>query len=251
MSNNTYLAVGKLFFAVAILAIGIIHLVTGHFPSGLLFVDPKFPAASILAYINGVLLVIIGLLIFSKKYQYTGAYIASVIWFILLLIVHLPKLITTYNSPGEWTPTFEVAGIFAGSLILIGNNSVKTNSSRLILIGSYIFAVSIFVFAVLHLKYLDFIVTLIPAWLPFRLFWAYVVMVAFFAASISLFFRVLVRLSTSLLALMFFIWFCILHIPRVIASPHAETEWTSMFVVLIFSGIALLIAGLQPNSAKV
>ncbi|WP_158990986.1 hypothetical protein [Mucilaginibacter sp. L196] len=251
MNNNTYLAVGKLFFAVAILTIGIIHLVTGHFPSGLLFVDPKFPAASILAYINGVLLVIIGLLIFSKKYQYTGAYIASVIWFILLLIVHLPKLITTYNSPSEWTPTFEVAGIFAGSLILIGNSSVKTNSSRLILIGSYIFAVSIFVFAVLHLKYLDFIVTLIPAWLPFRLFWAYVVMVAFFAASISLFFRVLVRLSTSLLALMFFIWFCILHIPRVIASPHTETEWTSMFVVLIFSGIALLIAGSQPNNVKV
>jgi hypothetical protein len=251
MNNNTYQAVGKLFFAVAILAIGIIHLVTGHFPSGLLFVDPKFPAASILAYINGAVLVIIGLLIFSKRYEYTGAYMAAIVWLILLLIVHLPKLITTYNSPSEWTPTFEVAGIFAGSLILMGNTSIKPNSNRVILIGSYVFAVSIFVFAVLHLKYLDFIVTLIPAWLPFRLFWAYVVMVAFFAVSISLFFRVLVRLSTSLLALVFFIWFCILHIPRVAASPHTETEWTSMFVVLIFSGIALLIAGSQSNSVKV
>ncbi len=250
MKNNTCLTIGKLFFAVATLAIGIIHLVTGHFPSGLLFVDPKFPAASALAYINGVVLVIIGLLIFSRKYECTGAYIAAVIWFILLLIVHLPKLITTYNSPSEWTPTFEVAGIFAGSLILMGNTSIKPNSNRLILIGSYVFAVSIFVFAVLHLKYLDFIVTLIPAWLPFRLLWAYVVMVAFFAASISLFFRVLVRLSTSLLALMFFIWFCILHIPRVAASLHSETEWTSLFVVLIFSGIALLIAGSQPGNVN-
>jgi len=251
MNNNTYLAIGKLFFAVAILAIGIIHLVTGHFPAGLLFVDPKFPAASILAYVNGAVLIIISLLVFSKKYEYPGECIAAVVWLILLLVVHLPKLITTYNSPSEWTPTFEVAGIFAGSLILMGNSSIKNNSSRLILIGSYIFAVSIFVFAVLHLKYLDFIVTLIPAWLPFRLLWAYVVMVAFFAASISLFIRVLVRLATSLLALMFFIWFCILHIPRVVASPHTETEWTSMFVVLIFSGIALLIAGSQSNSVKV
>jgi len=251
MNNTTYLSIGKLFFAVAILAIGIIHLVTGHFPSGLLFVDPKFPVASTLAYINGAVLVITGLLIFSKKYEYSGACIAAVVWLLLLLIVHLPKLITTYNSPSEWTPTFEVAGIFAGSLILMGNTSIKPNSRRLILIGSYIFAVSIFVFAVLHLKYLDFIVTLIPAWLPFRLFWAYVVMVAFFAVSISLFFRVLVRLSTSLLALMFFIWFCILHIPRVVAGPHVETEWTSLFVVLIFSGIALLIAGSQSNDVKV
>ncbi len=251
MNNSTYLAVGKLFFAVAILAIGIIHLATGHFPSGLLFVDPKFPAGSTLAYINGAALVIIGTLIFSEKYQYTGACIGAIVWLILLLIVHLPKLITTYNSPSEWTPTFEVAGIFGGSLILMGNTSIKQNSNRLILIGSYIFGVSIFVFAVLHLKYLDFIVTLIPAWLPFRLLWAYVVMVAFFAVSISLFFRVLVRLSTSLLALMFFIWFCILHIPRVVASPHTETGWTSLFVVLIFSGIALLIAGSQSNNVKV
>jgi hypothetical protein len=251
MNNNTCLAIGKLFFAAAILAIGIIHLVTGHFPTGLLFVDSKFPAANTLAYINGAVLVIIGVLIFSKKYQYTGAYIAAIVWLILLLIVHLPKLITTYNSPNEWTPTFEVAGIFAGSLILMGNTSIKKNSSSFILIGSYIFAVSILVFAVLHLKYLDFIITLIPAWLPFKLLWAYIVMVAFFAASISLFLRVLVRVSTSLLALMFFIWFCILHMPRVASSPHSETEWTSLFVVLIFSGIALLISGSKSNNVKV
>jgi hypothetical protein len=250
MKNTTYLTIGKLFFAVAILAIGIIHLVTGHFPAGLLFVDPKFPAASILAYITGAIFIIIGLLILSKKYEYPGAYIAAVVWLILLLIVHLPKLIVTYNLPNEWTPTFEVAGIFAGSLIFMGDSSIKKNSSSLILIGSYIFAVSIFVFAVLHLKYLGFIVTLIPAWIPFKLFWAYVVMVAFFAVSISLFFRVWVRLSTSLLALMFFIWFCILHLPRVVASPHSETEWTSMFVVLIYSGIALLIAGSQSDKVK-
>jgi hypothetical protein len=154
----------------------------------------------------------------------------------------LPQLILTYNKPFEWTPTFEAAIFFGGALVLMGLvNPVMNNRFKLTLAGSYIVGVAILVFAVLHLIYLQYITTLIPLWIPGKLFWAYLVMVAFFAAAISLFVRVWVRLSATLLALMFFIWFCILHIPLVIALNKVEAEWTSLFVVLASSGVALLI----------
>jgi hypothetical protein len=47
-----------------------------------------------------------------------------------------------------------------------------------------------------------------------------------------------------LLAVMLFIWFIILHIPRAVADPFGSqgNEVTSVFEALAFSGIALLIA---------
>jgi len=101
------------------------------------------------------------------------------------------------------------------------------------------------VFFVLHFKYTQFIVMLIPAWLPFRFFWANVVTVAFLLSGLSLIIRWFIKLSMLLLALMFFIWFVILHLPRVIGDMRSEPEWSSTFVALAAGGVALLIAGAQ------
>jgi hypothetical protein len=59
-----------------------------------------------------------------------------------------------------------------------------------------------------------------------------------------------VRLSATLLALMFFIWFLILHIPLVISLYKVEAEWTSLFVVLASSGVALLIVASTNKRAR-
>ena len=107
--------------------------------------------------------------------------------------------------------------------------------------GSYIVGISVLVFAVLHLLYLQFITTLLLPWMPFKLFWAYVVMISFFAAAISILTRIWLRTSTALLGLMFFIWFWILHLPLVVTHYRVEPQWTSIAVVLGASGVAFLI----------
>lgn len=241
MSNNIYLQIGRLFFAIAMFAIGIVHLVTGNFPTGLLPVTSAYAGKIVLVYASGIALILAGILVASKKYTYPGAALAAVIWLVWLLVFHLPQLAMTYNSPFEWTPTFEVALFFGGSLILMGFTQQQNNRYKLTLIGSYIVGVAILVFAVLHLIYLQFITTLLLPWMPFKLFWAYVVMIAFFAAAISILIRIWLRLSSALLGLMFFIWFCILHIPLVIAHYKIEPQWTSIAVVLGASGVAFLI----------
>jgi len=251
MNNKAYLQTGKVFFAVALIAIGIIHFITGTFPSRLLPVASAYPGKIVLVYLNGIALIAAGALIMAKKYAYPGACLAAAIWLIWLLALHLPQLLLTYNKPFEWTPTFEVALFFGGALVLMGLvNPVMNNRFKLTLAGSFIVGVAILVFAILHLIYLQFITTLIPLWIPGKLFWAYLVMVAFFAVAISLFIRAWVRLSATLLALMFFIWFLILHIPLVISLYKVEAEWTSLFVVLASSGVALLIVASTNKRAR-
>jgi uncharacterized membrane protein YphA (DoxX/SURF4 family) len=99
------------------------------------------------------------------------------------------------------------------------------------------------VFSIQHFMYADFIATLIPAWMPFRVSWAYFVGVAFMAAAISILSGILSRLSALLLALMFMLWVIMLHAPRVIGSMRIEAEWTSMFIALAMGAISLLLAG--------
>jgi hypothetical protein len=58
-------------------------------------------------------------------------------------------------------------------------------------------------------------------------------------------------LAATLLGIMIFIWFIILHVPRVIASPVAYlgSEITSAFIALAYSGIAFVIAGAPKKTA--
>jgi uncharacterized membrane protein len=251
MRNDLYLKSGKLFFGIAILAIGIIHIITGNFPAGLLPVAISLPGRILLVYVTGIAMIVAGVLILIKRFTYSGAFLAGVVFLVILLLLHLPKLVLNLYDPGEWAAAFEVFSLFSGALILMGSvlsgvsltKDKEGKGYKLLRTGSCIFAVALFVFAAQHYLYAQFIAGLIPSWIPAGLFWAYVVMFAFFAASVSIIIQKQVRLSATLLSLLFFLWFWILHMPRVIAKVKIETEWTSLFVVLAMSGIALLIGG--------
>jgi uncharacterized membrane protein len=247
MNNVTYLKVGKLFLATSITAIGIIHLLYGDFPIGLLPVPASLPGRIIFVYICGLAITLSGVLMLVK-YTYQGALLAASILVALLVLVHVPKLIMNPGDGGEWTGTFEICNLFAGVLILastvLPNNTLApTTGKKLLLTGSYIFAAGMLVFGVLHVVYEAYIVTLIPAWFPPQVVWSYVVTVAFFVSAFNLVIQKQVRLTMLLLSLMFIIWVAGLHLPRVVAKPTIEPEWTSMFIALAMSGIALLIAG--------
>lgn len=249
MNNNLYLSAGKLFLAISIIAIGIVHIVSGHFPVGLLPVAASVPAKQTLAYLTGSLMIVAGILALVKKYAAYGAFLAALLFLLALLLIHVPKVLAEPNNPSEWAAAIEVTCILGGTLILLGNTS-KDGGTKLIKAGTYLFAIGLLVFGVQHYMYAQFVASLIPAWIPARLFWDYLVMVAFFASAISFIIWKLTRLAGGLLGLMFLIWVLILHLPRVIANLHTEPEWTSLFVALAFSGIAFLIAGLATTASS-
>ncbi|AQG79583.1 hypothetical protein [Spirosoma montaniterrae] len=116
--------------------------------------------------------------------------------------------------------------------------------------GRYLFAGSLLVFGGLHFLFAPFIATLIPAWIPWPLFWAYFVSVAFVATAISLFLNRDVSISGVWLGSMFLLWVMMLHAPRAVAKPHIEPEWTSLLIALAMSGVAFVIAGLSHRADR-
>jgi hypothetical protein len=117
-------------------------------------------------------------------------------------------------------------------------------TGTLISAAPYFFALSLLVFAGLHFVYAGYIATLIPAWIPFRLFWSYFVGVAFLAAALGITIKKGGRPAAMLMGSMFYSWVAIVHLPRVIASPQIESEWASMFVALAIGSAAWMLAAL-------
>jgi uncharacterized membrane protein len=113
-------------------------------------------------------------------------------------------------------------------------------------LGQVLVAISLVIFGVQHFIYGGFVATLVPAFMPGRLFWAYFVGVAFFAAAIGILTRMLARPAATMLGVMFFLFVVLLHIPRIVGSWHDGNEWTSGFVALAACGGAWILASAAP-----
>jgi uncharacterized membrane protein YphA (DoxX/SURF4 family) len=114
------------------------------------------------------------------------------------------------------------------------------------MLGRILVAVSLVVFGVQHIIYGGFVATLVPAFMPGRLFWAYFVGAAFFAAAIGILTRMLARPAATMLGVMFFLFLILLHIPRIFVHPRDGNEWTSGFVALGMCGGAWIVASASP-----
>ena len=78
----------------------------------------------------------------------------------------------------------------------------------LIGLGRYLFALTLVIFGWQHFDVASFIATLIPAWMPARLFLAYFTGGAFIAAGVAIGANVQARLGAAWLGIMFLLYGC-------------------------------------------
>jgi hypothetical protein len=92
---------------------------------------------------------------------------------------------------------------------------------------------------------------MVPPWIPGRLFWAYFVGVALFAAAISIVSMKQVRLSASLLGTMFILFVLSIHLPNVMRNPKDRFAWTVALRDLVFAIGAWAMVGTQMEERHV
>jgi len=240
---------GRYLFALAIFGIGLVHLVSGNFPSSLL-PFPEFAGKSLWVYLIGFVFVLGGISFLIDRIALQAAYIIGTLFLLLFIFPHLPKLLSDFSNPGEWTVAAETLALCSGAFISIpllidmNNPTIKNNGMLrgMVKPAPYVFALTLIVFAVQHYMYADFIAKIVPSWMPARIFITYLVMFVFFLTSLSIFLNRRKREAAIIFGSMFLIMFAVLHIPRVLNNIRTETEWTSMFIALAMSGIGFMLA---------
>jgi hypothetical protein len=105
------------------------------------------------------------------------------------------------------------------------------------------FAIPLAVFGALHLSGVDFVLPLVPSYMPWRLFWAYFVGCALLAASLSIATKIQVRWSGLLFGIMMFLFVGMLMIPGALATPRDRIAWTIVVRESSFAGGGWILAG--------
>ncbi len=212
------------------------------FVKGLEIVPEWIPAHAFWAYLAGAVLVAAGLCVLFKKSVNIGASLLGGLFLLCLLFLHGPRLPAILHDGTERSRAFETLAMCGSALLLAGPRPVGP--------GRLFLAVSMLVFGLDHFLFAGFVATLIPGWIPGHLFWAWFTGFCFVAAGLAFALKKLAPLAALLLGLMFLLWFVVLHVPRVIASPRNGDEWNSAFVALGLSGAAFVAAYILRNGSN-
>ena len=239
---------GRLLFGIAILAYGVENFFCAHLGLTVRGV-PWFSTNPLVAYPTGVVLVAAGLSIVTGVRARTTAILLGILFLLYVLLFELSAVAARPMSVGVRTVFFEALAMSASALTLAGTLPSDRSEARpwdtvldkLIWSGPYLFGISSVVFGIDHFLVLSFIASLVPAWLPGHMFWAYLTGAAFILAGISILTRRMDQWGEFMLGTMFLIWFLILHSPRVVIAfrshnPNIQNECSSALIALGMCG---------------
>jgi uncharacterized membrane protein len=154
------------------------------------------------------------------------------------------------SSTNFWMGFAGLIYVVAGVFILRKEISAARGWDKLITLGGVFIAVSLAVFAPEHFRGPKFVQNMVPRWMPAHLFWVYLVGGALLAAATSLTVRKFIRLSSTLLALMFSLFVCMIYLPSVLAHPNNRFAWIYALRDLSFAGGAWALAGLHSRASS-
>lgn len=148
----------------------------------------------------------------------------------------LAAALVTMLARGEWDKSGGPEGLRgpdkAGTPIL----------DRLVLLGPLFYAMPIAAFGVEHFTEAKGVASIVPGWIPWHLFWVYLLGACFIAAALSLVTGIGARLAASLLALTFFLFVVLMDAPGWIASPRDRISMALMLRELSFCAGPLALA---------
>jgi len=197
-------------------------------------------ARTALAHASAALLIIAGGAILSRKYERGGVLLLASFYWLWMLLLNLPLAIKSFTHIGAWNSPAEIAFLAAGGTALVATSAGQLRGT-LSLVARVVAGVCAIVFGFAHFNYIDFTAGFIPAWIPWKVFWAWATGAGHLAAGLAFVSGIQARLAATLLAGMMGSFVVLLHIPRVIAHPEVHAEWIMLAVAGALTGSAWLL----------
>jgi len=157
-----------------------------------------------------------------------------------------PTMLATFLALSRTPLAMCGAGMLAFLIALWATRADIAQSrglDKIVALANLCYAIPLAVFGALHLSSVEFVLPLVPSYMPLRLFWAYFVGCALLAASLSMATKIQVRWSGLLFGIMMFSFVGMLMIPGALANPRDRIAWTIVFRESSFGGGAWLLAG--------
>lgn len=246
--------VGRLFFALGLIGLGLRHFVLREFVTGRAPAWPEgLPGGVVWAYLTGAVFIAVGIALIARRQARIAAIAAALLIFLWALLRHVPVIAADSFLAPTWTAAGKALTFFGGALAVAGTlppvadrrhealAKLVNRRSELVILGRLCLGVFLLITGAQHFIYTPFVASLIPAWFPGDpVFWTYFAGVALIAGGMGLFLPLTAPPAALLSGAMVFSWFWIVHIPRTFVSV---SDGVAVYEALAVSGIAFVIAG--------
>ncbi len=152
----------------------------------------------------------------------------------------LAALLAVSNA-AVWACAAGVALLAIGLAAAINGFAEARGIHKIVALTQLCFAIPLAVFGAEHLSSPQSVLPLVPAYMPARMFWVYLVGLALIAASVSIAANRLVRWSGLLFGAMMFLFVAMLHLPGAIRAG-GRIPWTIVVREMSFGSGGLVLA---------
>jgi len=236
-------------FAIGMIGLGILALVYGDFALVWQPVAPWIPGRTVLAYGSGLIMLFggVGLLLSA-----TSAWSVRILfpYLIVWLLLKVPALLVAPQMEAVWLGFGELAVLMTGGWVLFAELAGLRQGSPLtfatgekgVHLARMLFAVSLIPIGLSHLVYVKETAELVPAWLPYRVGWAYLTGAGQIACGLGVLFSILPRLAARAEAAMVSLFTLLVWGPAILAAPKTRLPWTAFFISWAIASSAWIIA---------
>jgi uncharacterized membrane protein len=236
-------------FAVGMIGLGILALVYGDFALVWQPVAAWIPGRTALAYGSGLIMLLGGaglLLTASAAFSIRILFPYLIIW----LLLKVPALLVAPQMEAVWLGFGELAVLLSGGWVLFARLAALREGSPLtfatgekgIRLARILFAVSVLPIGLSHLVYVKETAELVPAWLPYRVGWAYLTGAGQIACGLGVLFSIFPRVAARTEAGMISLFTLLVWGPAIFAAPKTRLPWTAFFISWAIASAAWVVA---------
>lgn len=194
----------------------------------------------------------------AKPRARTPKLVLSALLALPVLVLHLPRALPSGELGNAWLGVLKWATLAVAPLLLTSRWRADDDPrpDPVLHVGvraaPWLFAAFMMISAILHVRHDEFVAQLMQPWMPWRMFWTYFAAAALAAGAVGLLLPRTRRLAALLTSLMIFMWFWLVHLPRMLVDPLGPVGWSELAESLAFSAMALQLAlSARPRSGSI
>jgi uncharacterized membrane protein len=244
------LSLAQAFFALIMIGLGILGLITGDFTPIWTGAPQGVPARQALAYLCALLSLVTGMGLLWRRTAVVASRVLLTSFLIWWLVFRVPAVVLASISSGAWWVWGDSAVMMAGAWALYAWLARDRSPQRLdfatgdrgLRIARVLYGLGLIPFGIAHFTFLKRTVSLVPGWLPWHLAWAEFTGGAFIVAGIAIVIGVCARLAAALSTLQMFLFTVLVWIPIVLGTPK-PFDWTEFVSSWTLTAAACVVAG--------
>ena len=236
-------------FAIGMIGLGFLALIYHDFAMVWQPVASWVPGRAILASASGSIMLLAGV---GLLFRATAAWSVRILfpYLVLWLLLKVPALVVAPQMEAVWLGFGEIAVLLTGGWILFAKLAQLREDSPLTLLASekglrlarIVFALSLLPIGLSHIMYVKETSEMVPAWLPYRVGWAYLTGAGQIACGLGVLLSILPRVAATAEALMISLFTLLVWAPAVLASPRQRLPWTAFFISWAIGSAAWVVA---------